>query len=292
MMKNNNPKIQTLIELGPKYIAPGLKWPDYIDLFQFDDSDIDGLVELLLTESLRDPDKHWGDDPSVWVPIHIWRVLGQLKNSAAIAPLMQCIELFVDDDYASEELCLVFALIGEMAIEPLENYLYQPVKDENSHSLAVESLAEIATLHGETEEHVLRIFKRYMASPHQEAYRLHGYLISYLINLEAADLIDEIRRLFKKENVDWNICGDLEDVEIELGLRFKRSTPKPRYNSFLDCLGDSEQDEEVLDELKALMQMETIEETSSSGVPFIREQTNVGRNDPCPCGSGKKCCGI
>lgn len=28
--------------------------------------------------------------------------------------------------------------------------------------------------------------------------------------------------------------------------------------------------------------------------PYIREQLKVGRNDPCPCGSGKKykkCCG-
>ena len=31
-----------------------------------------------------------------------------------------------------------------------------------------------------------------------------------------------------------------------------------------------------------------------SGVPYVREEPKVGRNDPCPCGSGKKykkCCG-
>ncbi len=33
---------------------------------------------------------------------------------------------------------------------------------------------------------------------------------------------------------------------------------------------------------------------AASGKPFVREQAKVGRNDPCPCGSGKKfkkCCG-
>ncbi|TFH13897.1 MAG: hypothetical protein E4H02_10920, partial [Lentisphaerales bacterium] len=29
-------------------------------------------------------------------------------------------------------------------------------------------------------------------------------------------------------------------------------------------------------------------------VPFVRQSAKIGRNDPCPCGSGKKykkCCG-
>ena len=25
--------------------------------------------------------------------------------------------------------------------------------------------------------------------------------------------------------------------------------------------------------------------------PYQREMKKIGRNDPCPCGSGKKCCG-
>lgn len=32
---------------------------------------------------------------------------------------------------------------------------------------------------------------------------------------------------------------------------------------------------------------------SSPGVPYVRPEPKVGRNDPCPCGSGKKykkCC--
>lgn len=33
--------------------------------------------------------------------------------------------------------------------------------------------------------------------------------------------------------------------------------------------------------------------THSEQVPYVNPQKNVGRNDPCPCGSGKKfkkCC--
>ncbi|MFH1548630.1 MAG: SEC-C metal-binding domain-containing protein, partial [Candidatus Omnitrophota bacterium] len=38
----------------------------------------------------------------------------------------------------------------------------------------------------------------------------------------------------------------------------------------------------------------TRQQTEAKGVPFRRTQAKVGRNDPCPCGSGKKykkCCG-
>ncbi len=40
--------------------------------------------------------------------------------------------------------------------------------------------------------------------------------------------------------------------------------------------------------------IENIQELPTKGTPFVREQPKIGRNDPCPCGSGKKykkCCG-
>ena len=43
------------------------------------------------------------------------------------------------------------------------------------------------------------------------------------------------------------------------------------------------------------MQMpEEVEEDSEPQIPYQRESAKIGRNDPCPCGSGKKykkCCG-
>jgi len=34
---------------------------------------------------------------------------------------------------------------------------------------------------------------------------------------------------------------------------------------------------------------------ATMNTPFVREASKTGRNDPCPCGSGKKfkkCCGV
>jgi len=54
-------------------------------------------------------------------------------------------------------------------------------------------------------------------------------LIGRLLDLKAIEAIDDIRQLFAKDCVDIMCAGDLEDVEIELGFRQKRSTPKSDY---------------------------------------------------------------
>ncbi|MGQ0442173.1 MAG: SEC-C metal-binding domain-containing protein, partial [Methylophilaceae bacterium] len=39
---------------------------------------------------------------------------------------------------------------------------------------------------------------------------------------------------------------------------------------------------------EALANPASTEESGNAGQPVVREGVKVGRNDPCPCGSGKK----
>ena len=76
------------------------------------------------------------------------------------------------------------------------------------------------------------------------------------------EYIELIRQAYKADRVDLSIYGDLEDIEIGLGLRKKRSKPydQGRWSILSQILPSFEK---------------------------------LGRNDPCPCGSGKKykkCC--
>ena len=94
---------------------------------------------------------------------------------------------------------------------------------------------------------------------------MSGPPISYLVDLNALEMLDHIREAFIQGDVDISVAGELEEVEIALGVRERRSTPPPNY----DWLGLPPPDQ-----------------------PF-RNQDKVGRNEPCPCGSGKKykkCC--
>jgi preprotein translocase subunit SecA len=67
----------------------------------------------------------------------------------------------------------------------------------------------------------------------------------------------------------------MEDVEIELGLRKERSAPRSYHWTF----------EEAVPHPDALG-------NDPASLP-VRKGKKIGRNDPCPCGSGKKykkCC--
>jgi preprotein translocase subunit SecA len=92
-----------------------------------------------------------------------------------------------------------------------------------------------------------------------------------LIDLEAVEAIDVIRDALRRKIVDISIAGDKEDVEIALRLRARRATPPARYQMLpAGWLGRPDQNTTV-----------------------SQRPGKVGRNDPCPCGSGKKykkCC--
>jgi len=59
---------------------------------------------------------------------------------------------------------------------------------------------------------------------------LNAFLISGLIDIDATEAIGLIRHAFSRDRVDLSIVGDIEEVEIEMGLRTRRSTPRPRFD--------------------------------------------------------------
>lgn len=229
LMNSDNPKIQSLLTLG----QPENKrdWPDYQSQCDFNEKDIPALIDLYIDEEINAMDS---DRPEVWAPVHAWRILGQLGSIAAIDPIITSFDTLFEDDYAQSELPKVIGMIGPAAIPALSHYWQQPGKDAFSYGMAVDALCEIAKQHPEHREQVLAIYEDYMAEPDLSSRSLNGILIGQLLDLKAVESIDSIRRLFGLGCVDISFAGDLEEVEIELGFRSKRSTPKP---SFADMYG-------------------------------------------------------
>ncbi len=83
-----------------------------------------------------------------------------------------------------------------------------------------------------------------------------------------------ISTLYEKGLVDYDMDGDLEDVEIAFKMKTDRTRPRQRSTLFQNS---------------RVKEIEDMLPTS----PLERTGVKVGRNDPCPCGSGKKykkCC--
>jgi preprotein translocase subunit SecA len=93
-----------------------------------------------------------------------------------------------------------------------------------------------------------------------------------------------IREAIAADDVEISVTGDIEDIEVELGLRTHRTTAPPRY--FMHPAAFLSGPPEGISRFT--------EEPQHHGRDHEGGKRKVGRNELCPCGSGKKykrCCG-
>ncbi len=212
------------------------------------------------------------ESPELWAPLHAWRALGQLRAEEAAPSLVRLFEQLDDDDWVEEELPRVFAMIGPAAIPALAAYLDDADVAERCRLSIPDCLEQIAQRHPAARDDCVAVLAGQFEKYRTNGSILNGFLIGALIGLRATQIIDVIRKAFIEDRVDELVAGDIEEVEIDLGLKKYRSTPRRRLDIF--------------------------------GRPFdpgyghvakfpVRRGAKVGRNEPCPCGSGKKfkkCC--
>lgn len=234
-------------------------WQETYQQLGFSKEHIPDLIKMITDENLLRLDSK---SDAVWAPVHAWRILGQLRAAEAIPVLIA--QLFRidedDDDWVGEELPKVFALIGEPAIRRLSQYLADAKNHLYARAAAADGLAYIAKSHQELRQNCSIRLEKALVHYAENDKTLNGFLVAHLIDLKAVETMPVIQEAYKEGCVDLSICGDLEEVEIEFGIREHRSTPRPR------------------------LWMHKL---------FSPEKSKVGRNDPCPCGSGKKykkCC--
>ena len=112
------------------------------------------------------------------------------------------------------------------------------------------------------------------------------------MDLKVTEAVPVMEMAFRDQCVNLDVAGDWEDVQIGLGLRDHRTTPRPKFSLFpnigrmadLFASGDMEWADDSADDSN-----EEIGMVSN----HVRESEKIGRNKPCPCGSGKKykkCC--
>jgi len=223
-MNSDNPKIQTLLKLGAPNNQRG--WPDYLGQFGFTLEDVPALLILFTDEEINELDSN---RPEVWAPLYAWRILGQLGSEEAIGTIVQSFDTLFEDDYALSELPGVIGMIGLGAVPTLTHYWRQVGKNEFSYVMAMDALCEITKHHPASRDQIVAIYIDYMHNPYISMTALNGLLMGRLMDLKATEAIDGIRHLFSLGCVDLSCAGDLEEVEMALGLRDRRSTPKPSF---------------------------------------------------------------
>ena len=153
--------------------------------------------------------------------------------------------------------------------------------------------------------HLIRQLERFA----EQSDSLNAGLILPLLELRAVEAAAVMERAFASGRVDECVNGDWEDAQIELGLKTQREhPPKPnklsiwgeKLRSAWTSAGLPLPDENGnFPELPPPPPEPLLLPSDRSVGPVAESQpyiapAKVGRNDPCPCGSGKKfkkCCG-
>jgi hypothetical protein len=261
--------IKALAPLGePKDNKP---WRDYSG-YGLTAADASTLVALVADNRFLE-----SEGADYWVPLHSWRALQHLMP-AGLHELIGIFDVLAEDDWAIDEVPQVIAAAQHTAIEPLVAYVMDVRNDTFAIPLALASLTEIGLRHKPLRQRVIEGLVYCLQHTGAQDYGLNGLIVGELVSLKATNAMESIRVMFAHELVDWTVCGDLEDVELGMGLRTERATPRPNYQQQQvddDAFEDDDEGDEPLVE------------------QVIRTEPKIGRNDPCPCGSGKKykkCC--
>ena len=247
------------------------QWPNYLSL-GFTEEHVPELVEMALDDELN---RGSGKTLKIWAPVHAWRTLAQLQAEDAIEPLLALFDFeeAFDDDWALSELPTIYGMIGQKAIPVLSKHLSDNPAEDMPGIVVVDCIREIGKTHPQAQLECIEVLSSQLERFNYNSLTVNGFLISGLVELRALDRLPLIKQAFDSGRVDLSIVGDMEDVEIDWGLREGRSTPRPGLF------------EEGGGEFSLIFE--------SDGSNPKPQKPKIGRNDPCPCGSGrkyKKCC--
>jgi hypothetical protein len=262
-----------LLTIGETGSYDPAKWPDYVANFGLGREHVTALACMVCDAALNRAD---ADSSKVWAPMHAWRALGQLGAEEAAAPLLAFLKTTENDEAVDEELPVVFGMIGPAAVPHIASFLSNRSNPTSPAATAMAGLKKIVARHPECRDECVGILACVLEPDAETDPVVNGFAVWTLIDLAAVEAIDAMRAAFRRKAVDLSLVGDEEDVEIALGLRKRRSTPAPTYHTLPPGW---------LDQLE--------EGRIQQGTRVSLRGGKVGRNDPCPCGSGKKykkCC--
>lgn len=241
--------------------------------FAVNKEEIDELIELACDMSLYYSEL----EEEYWIPIHAWRILCELGVNEAVEPLISMFNEYPEDDYCEYldiELPEVVARLSKGGhLKILSDLLYDKSKSIDARILALRTIELSGRYFDFCTSECLDILAHCLDNSDHEKRDFNGFIVAAMLHLDRPESkIDSIRKAFNNDIVDLTIVGDLEDVEMELGLRDKRETPEHNYR------------------LEKYPQLELLNEDDK--LPQTKKK-KLGRNDICPCGSGKKykkCC--
>jgi len=325
------PPVLQFLSLGkPKRSIQKIPPDHYQNTFRITSADIPELIRLYKDPEITVAECM--DDSSVtWSRIHAQRALAELRAPGMARLLLDeiltngedCLDYIIVDDAIE-----LLIQLGEEAFTLVSAELHANNTSAGMKSALAELLGNLGKRHPHLRDACLDSVRKQLENHPFNDPEYNGFLVGSLLKLNAVEAAPLLEQAHIEGNVDEEFYGDWEDVQIGLGLKKKRDTKKTglqkRYgpafhiksagdfdiddstddNDSDDDLDDEDfEDEDNFDDYEEEEDEEDSDISDTEGTPYyagsapqspIRNATpKIGRNDPCPCGSGKKykkCC--
>ncbi|MEZ6229754.1 MAG: DUF1186 domain-containing protein [Candidatus Brocadiaceae bacterium] len=284
----------------------------------------DALVKLLFTEEDRLPreavdeflmrsermiaplsgiiskESNWAAEiPEFWAPVHAVFILGAIGTKESISPLINAITWSkkYTVDWVYDAFPAIFGKIGIPALEDLRKLAQDKKQDWYVRTNAVQGLAGITACNPERENNLIP-FIHSIFMDKEEDMDLRVIAANVLLDFSCNDYKESLLAFCKEERALREtqpfpvVSFDEADVEkIFSGNKKDISYYIRDWLSFYDEKEIRRRQERWKKEYEK--QAEDDYEYDEMPKPIMENTPKTGRNDPCPCGSGKKykkCC--
>lgn len=246
-----------------------------------------------LRKVIQDGHYWYIDGPGdTWTPVHAIHILALIKGKEALQLLLDTIRFRGEDldAWLTESVPALLVAFGEGSIEKLKEFSEDETLEPFARGTVSSALTALAKKFPSYEENIKSHLIKLLKTTNNDIFG--GLVADDLASFHDPSLKMEILKAFLNERIDRTIVGKDEIIATIDGVyadfdndEFKRHTKDPiehfsRNNiEHLHLIYSDDQDDEA-DDFE-------LEET------ILKKENKIGRNDPCPCGSGrkyKKCC--
>jgi len=287
-------------------------------------------LETLLLDAIERHDffKNYEDQEKWWeFPTHALYMLIELKATASLPTILKLLKQeasFTDywfGDAITEDFWQVLYHLGDGAFSLFKDLVVQP-GDWVNRIIPGTTLVQIALHQPEKRAKIITWFDEILdafIAMEAENTALNGEVISTivcdLIELQATELLPKIKLLNDEGHVYRGIAGDYTSIEKDMnGEKSAYSKRKiadsiyDRYEEVMSWHGYRMRYDEAYKKKNTYSAPKIVERSTPSehlsnkttdyyspanSIVPVRTEKKVGRNEPCPCGSGKKykkCC--
>jgi len=235
----------------------------------------------------------WGGPGDAWSPIHALHLLGGMKTTEALQVLIDTLRARGEDigDWLTEDMPSILANFGTSAVEPLKEMVQDDSLDDFVRGAVSTALVVIAYNHTEYRAPVIKLFRQIVKEANvkraEEAnYTFVTLIVDDLAELKDPEAIEDIKQAFANGLID-DFFISLEDVKRIYGTSDKDMHYHRHEKDPMDHFSPKN-----IERLYKISYGTKKEQTKKYQIKD-KKKRKIGRNDPCPCGSGKKykkCC--